>query len=305
MDIIKQTERNNPINVANMVDTIKYRFPKEWRKYCPRIYKNVEGWFDYRLPACLRISALAATPYLPKSSSLTRDILNIFLGEKYDFPMFFVGREILQACLATEPLDVVDGSNIPLPFPTMTFIMPRNSLSVAGDHIHYIDVFRFDPDNIAEITNGAIVTDKPCLSIYATTCSGGVYMRNLSKVFRNKDFKPSDDPILESMSFEEIDFTDKLCVLVFNLLYAMAAKPEYVESGHKIGRHKKSNSEIWSPNIVGRKFAVKRAAEAGTHASPRTHWRRGHFRHQPFGKGLTEHKIIWLEPMLIGATAQN
>ena len=38
----------------------------------------------------------------------------------------------------------------------------------------------------------------------------------------------------------------------------------------------------------------------GTHASPRMHWRRGHFRRQPIGTGLIDYKIIWLEPCLIG-----
>jgi hypothetical protein len=38
-----------------------------------------------------------------------------------------------------------------------------------------------------------------------------------------------------------------------------------------------------------------------THSrSPRTHWRRGHFRHQSFGPGRTQSKLRWIQPMLIG-----
>jgi hypothetical protein len=91
--------------------------------------------------------------------------------------------------------------------------------------------------------------------------------------------------------------------IIFNTLFAMAARPEYVESGKRIGNMKKSKSELWTPNIIGRKYATKYDpnAETGTHASPRMHWRRGHFRQQACGIGRLEHKIIWIEPMLVNA----
>lgn len=34
--------------------------------------------------------------------------------------------------------------------------------------------------------------------------------------------------------------------------------------------------------------------------SRRAHWRRGHFRMQPYGQGATERKVIFIEPMVIG-----
>lgn len=36
-----------------------------------------------------------------------------------------------------------------------------------------------------------------------------------------------------------------------------------------------------------------------THASPITHWRRGHWRRQPHGPGRNQSKMIWIQPMLI------
>jgi hypothetical protein len=44
--------------------------------------------------------------------------------------------------------------------------------------------------------------------------------------------------------------------------------------------------EVWSPNLIGRKYKVLHLGadgEVGTHASPRMHRRRGHFRKQGFG----------------------
>lgn len=47
--------------------------------------------------------------------------------------------------------------------------------------------------------------------------------------------------------------------------------------------------------------AARRETPAGTHASPRLHWRRGHFRNQAYGVKHSERKVIWIEPTLIGA----
>ena len=41
-----------------------------------------------------------------------------------------------------------------------------------------------------------------------------------------------------------------------------------------------------------------RTATCGTHASPRTHWRRGHIRNQPTAKGVVRK---WIRPMIIGS----
>jgi len=33
--------------------------------------------------------------------------------------------------------------------------------------------------------------------------------------------------------------------------------------------------------------------------SVKTHWRRGHWRHQLYGVGLSEHKLIWIRPAIV------
>lgn len=40
----------------------------------------------------------------------------------------------------------------------------------------------------------------------------------------------------------------------------------------------------------------------GHGSTKRTHWRRGHWRRQGFGPGLIEHRIIWIRPVLVGAS---
>lgn len=95
--------------------------------------------------------------------------------------------------------------------------------------------------------------------------------------------------------------------IVFNILFVMNARPEYVERGAKQGIHKKNHSEIWTPNVIGAKYQIKTvkskdAEPSGFHK--RIHWRRGHYRLQKYGVGLTQEKRIWIEPVLVGGKEQ-
>jgi hypothetical protein len=44
---------------------------------------------------------------------------------------------------------------------------------------------------------------------------------------------------------------------------------------------------------------VESDAEAGTHASPRPHWRRGHFRRVAWGRGRVARKLVFIKPTLV------
>jgi len=58
---------------------------------------------------------------------------------------------------------------------------------------------------------------------------------------------------------------------------------------------------------IGGKFRTKREGKpehVGTHASPITHWRRGHWRNHAIGKGRSQRKLIWLQPTLVAGRKQ-
>jgi hypothetical protein len=107
---------------------------------------------------------------------------------------------------------------------------------------------------------------------------------------------------------EEVELSAKVNSFAVSLLMAMTARPELVENGGMIRKRSEKKGrvkpELWHPNVVGRAYRIIRSpgTEAqGTHASPRMHWRRGHFRHQKFGLGWAQTKVIWIEPVLVNA----
>jgi hypothetical protein len=68
---------------------------------------------------------------------------------------------------------------------------------------------------------------------------------------------------------------------------------------------KRGNVSFWTPNIIGRDYQILGGHGNGTHASPRMHWRRGHFRNQACGVGRKDHRQVWLEPMLVAAVKED
>ncbi len=65
----------------------------------------------------------------------------------------------------------------------------------------------------------------------------------------------------------------------------------------------KNTKQIIVPKVIGEGYkpkVIRNYEPTGTHASPRTHWRSGHWRQQPHGKKDDQKlKTIWLEPTLI------
>ena len=65
----------------------------------------------------------------------------------------------------------------------------------------------------------------------------------------------------------------------------------------------KNSKQIIVPKVIGEGYKpkiIRNYESTGTHASPRTHWRSGHWRQQPYGKkDDPKLKTIWLEPVLV------
>jgi len=130
----------------------------------------------------------------------------------------------------------------------------------------------------------------------------------------------------------------KVLTFVIRLLLALTAEPAYLVDGG-IQRTEKRNqhntvvrTELWNPNLLGWNYRTVRPetiSQGGTHASPRMHWRPGHYTYQVKGKRdqlvpvrnlprtdqgkidwdrvdpaiiqqfWNTHKLIWLKPVLV------
>lgn len=113
---------------------------------------------------------------------------------------------------------------------------------------------------------------------------------------------------------DDLNLLKKIISLAAHLLLAMNAVPEQIDNPsvqwphrEKLQRTTPEKDWVWHPRFIGREYRWQRERVdgGGTHASPRLHPRRGHWRHQPHGPGRKEKKVIWIKPMLIGAKTER
>jgi hypothetical protein len=113
----------------------------------------------------------------------------------------------------------------------------------------------------------------------------------------------------ENLSEDDSAFLEKLGVVVFGMLLALQARPALLTAAVREKVVKATSDrpqrEFWTPTYIGKGYYPKREGASGTHASPRMHWRRGHFRQQAFGVQRSERKVIWLEPCLVSAKVEK
>lgn len=273
-------QQGGAVTPSVAIRKFKEVFPSIWGAVAQRIYKNVDNYGDYRMAylewAWAYVLAEMRTSNDEINTYPHQMVLDVFsLHKDHGFPFFFVNEGICDAAWQSDLKFKVDWKTIRLPFEAFTFILPKSFQRIAN--WEGITVYRHVKDGDVHFTlfllgNGGIGTE----------------------ITADYPFDPDADA----------KGTDALR-LVFNTIYAMSSRPEYVEGGKRAGTHKETRSEIWTPNIIGRKYAVKSRSGEGTSpsGSVRLHWRRGHFRQQAHGAGRLQHRVIWIEPMMIGGKA--
>lgn len=104
-------------------------------------------------------------------------------------------------------------------------------------------------------------------------------------------------------------FSAEIMKLAVNLVFVLTARPELVKIlPGKTRPAKNGKAAIVRPPVLGLNYKIQGGSENvsagerdGNRSKLRLHWRRGHYRDQPFGKGKNQRKIIWIEPCIVGA----
>lgn len=273
-----ESTRNSNLTGSERIQQFKDRFPDTWNKVAQRIYKHTDSYGNYRLAylewgwafQMLEWNKRRDAEQSQQGTEACQQVVDTFnLHKEHNFPFFFVSKGICDAAWQSDLKFQVEWKTMRLPFEAFTFVLPKDN-SVGYEAVI---VCRYIKDGDVKLELSALKSDQ----------SLG---HRLSAEY----------------PFEMRDEGDHLLRWVFNTIFAMSARPEYVESGERLGTKKGTQSELWSPNVIGRKYAIKSHTFAkASGGSVRLHWRRGHFRQQAYGIGLTQRRIIWIEPMMVGA----
>jgi hypothetical protein len=219
-------------------------------------------------------------------------------------PVFYVSDAFIRAVAATELPGDFTLQDLHWPMPAMALAFPTRFLhEITGRDIGYVfaaDLDEGDHPPPSFLKGQGLPTvacpskiafqfhtyNRGLMESYVTSWLKRDRVNETASKYRYTDYT---EALPEKVDSDRIT-TEKIGALLLKLLVVLNTRPGYVEP-HKLQRKAKFSkknvpyqTELWSPNIIGFNYKPQRQeAPAGTHASPRFHWRRGHITHQRVG----------------------
>jgi hypothetical protein len=321
-----------PDQVKQMWRDMEAARPDLWRKCYPRMYREYKS-NEYHSPKMCARQMMGVGLKVEQGWVGQSEYYEIVWASnlaKYGVPMQWVTKDMMQAIMQTVPPIELDWYNMKLPFPAMTFMIPRGTLvhPTEGDatFVSYsrLRIGESVPALAVSPRNGALnwVSANGGMIFFANTHDGGhlIHWNMPYEHFPVADLSKLDDLVMKyedhehssgwlhspTMTHEDTLFGAKVAHFIFGALLLMDRKPELISKGSflkHIGSGKE-RTQLWSPSILGEHYRIKReGAKMGIgsiHASPRGHWVRGFWREQRHGVKLSLTKDVWIEPFWRG-----
>lgn len=308
--------------------------PELFRKLYPRRYAEIGGFHSAKVVAAFLTDAVASARWLdlenlPAATRLLLPGLKFLMEMK--MPMMFLDPKLVEAVKRTDFPDAINWQEMHLPYEHGIFMLPKGTLvhPVDGEAVCII-YSRMPPGIYYPPEQGKLPRlehTQGTFSFLALTTKNGVWydgnltdessplvkLNNLfysiGEEYGHGPHLPTPTILDHKLNHEDSIFLESVATLMFGTFMVMDAKPELHEKA-KLERKVKSKIgppiEYWSPNVIGKYYKPKVIrTDHGTHASPRMHWRRGHTREQAHGPQRSLRKTIWIEPMLVSATAEE
>jgi hypothetical protein len=241
---------------------------------------------------------------------------------KYHVPTYWVGRDLAEAVRQTVPPIEFDFAANPLPLPSMTFMLPKGFLIHPEEG--EASFISFAQHKIG-VDTPSFIPYGPCT--WASVNGAMTLMAKTNEYFHHWNIPYNAIPKVDltkldamALRFDENShssgwlssptttladtaFGAKVAHMIFGLLVLLEARPDLLRHSvleKKVAAKKGSDRprEFWSPAVIGGDYRLRRESvdHGGTHASPMSHWVRGHYREQAHGPKLSLHKRIWIEP---------
>lgn len=258
-------------------------------------------------------------------------------------PTFFAGADFLSDLMITDPPEDMPLNEILWPHDAMVFMLPESfQRAFFGYQVPFLTVCktptgrREPPASLKRVcpqhtslglgysgSCGVIA----CATVFFAQEYGIDYSASYSgedliaKIYQNHNFQDDTqgwikDGIkkagVELTPEDDVKICQKIMACALQLVLAMSEIPEYLAPGPMMARPARRNKDgsvlkemLWHPHMFGGNYVIERAPGpvAGTHASPRIHRRRGHWRREAGWRNLppdVKAKTKWIKPMWIG-----
>ena len=256
------------------------------------------------------------------------EICNVFSDKKTEFYGHQSAKEVIPDCIINYPKIIIEptlsiekgviGSAIKsvgelrLPFPKVVVVGGLQDTTFIGGGSN--DIINITLFFVAQVGDGINV-------YFATNAKGRVDVILFRTWIRAENVfgasKMMAEPILTDEQTKRFtpNVIDGLCTIALStvtravymmtlqegeVLISVPTPNEIATNKKRVGKGKKPLIEFRLITIDTKKKDTEATMPHGTHASPRQHWRRGHWRTAP-----KSGKRVWIDPMLVGDEANG
>jgi hypothetical protein len=314
--IIREAERNWP-------DLWRRCYPRSYREYKPGEYDSAKTVSYCMLNAAKKIE-YGVKRYQKLGSGDVHEVMWASQMAQWRTPIYWVTKEFAEAVRLTVPPFELDWHSMAVPFPAAAFMLPRGVMChrTEGD-IRFIAYSRHCKAETVRTLAGT--------GPISWTSSNGqflMYASSEDNAFTHWNLPYNDFPTINlaaldaalyqyemiehksivfpqaAMSEADTQLGIEVAHMLFGLLLLMERQKTLVKMGaclSKIPSKRKGEipREFWSPSVVGEGFMMRRVgcSLGGTHASPRFHPVRGHYKDIRYGPNLSLVKPgEWIRP---------
>lgn len=300
-------------DVNTVARMLEQKYPTVWNRV---FTKSIDAPNHYYSSRSLAVGLTGALVEAKVSNGALDSNVPLIAGtlEQYDFPVYYVSAPLMDALKRSHPPANLKWSDIMLPFPALTFMLPRGSLQepkeYGGNDIIWVGVCRFNQGEHPRIPGrGPLSLPMPAnrISVCWGLAPSGLTM--------NDSTFPLDQPLEPDASWIDRvteegnrvyfgpkgNFSAIMAGLVANFILVMEARKELVEPGIcRLKSRGPGKPSLHSPTFIGRNYTILRKGPPGDARGHFTElgWRAGHFKRQHYGPKREQVKTIWIDPYI-------
>lgn len=239
-------------------------------------------------------------------------------------PVYWLEKSWLKMMLDTDLPKVIDEINIP--FESALLLLPQN-LIISPDNLpldwvyfKYIKKGKYWRDIIIE---GDRFTPTRSIQYLPTEVDKITWVTSIQGIIYQSTIEVSQGEIKRgdfnlfnypegfypeaNEALKEKIFTESVGDLIIKMLLFLQIHPEVLETligqdsslSHRPRTKKNTKlSPRWIKN-PSETTTINKRVPTGSHASPKTHFRRGHLRRVAVGKGRSDRKWVWIKPTIV------
>lgn len=218
------------------------------------------------------------------------------IARAYDYPFYCVGKKMLEAIMQTKPIERWDFAAFPLPFPCVTFLLPKGS-RFAGQPMSHLTILQRNPQDNKSVANAKTVFIGGSNSFMGFL---GVHITDENGTLIVDGSECESDTVSEDVAQEAAVSVMHACL---NLIGIMHARKELIESDRVLRVVGKRQTVVKAPRMLGAGYSYKTVSAKGepTGRTVTSHWRKAHWHTVLYGPGRCMKRLDWFEPVFVSS----